>query len=234
MSAEILAESYLYETDAPLSKTESEIPQSLVDKEYGFWANYLHDLESVWWIVVWTITHFQKASDFELRSQAYELEREQKSLVNKKIFSVFEGYLERQKFLSDERTFNYYISRFQNSFPAIRHISRVMRSRLMFTYYKREYDLDETVPILVSDEYLLHDNFLEVLRSHPCEDIEIVPIEEPPLNNSNTIPYSKRSMGEEVAIGKGMGDDAEYAHIAFYILTFLSHFLYTGTGTDRS
>ena len=104
----------------------------------------------------------------------------------------------------------------------------------MFTYYKREYDLDETVPILVSDEYLLHDNFLEVLRSHPCEDIEIVPIEEPPLNNSNTIPYSKRSMGKEVAIGKGMGDDAEYAHIAFYILTVLSHFLYTGTGTDRS
>ena len=33
------------------------------NKNRGVWANYIHDLESIWWIAVWTFLAFQGASE---------------------------------------------------------------------------------------------------------------------------------------------------------------------------
>ena len=45
----------------------------------GFWANYLHGLESLWWIIIYTMTHFIKAGDLKSNPTADELEKREET-----------------------------------------------------------------------------------------------------------------------------------------------------------
>ena len=163
----------------------------------GFWANYLHDLESLWWIIIYTMTHFIKAGDLKSNPTADELEKREENEIFKSIFSNTTYPQEREKFLSTDIFFDY-MREFSESFPKLWCIAKFMRSRLVHTYCKREFRLDETKPILVSDECTLHKEFLHFLHQHPCEDIDIVPMREIQSNNSGTTSNSKRSSKEKL------------------------------------
>ena len=42
--------------------------------ETKFWANYLHDLESIWWIIAWTSLNFEKIEDISAVPQYERVE----------------------------------------------------------------------------------------------------------------------------------------------------------------
>ena len=166
-------------------------------RKMGFWANYLHDLESLWWIIIYTMTHFLKTKDLKPKPPADELEKREENEIFKSIFSNTTYPQEREKFLSTDIFFDY-MHEFSESFPKLWCIAKFMRSRLVHTYCKREFRLDETKPILVSDECTLHKEILHFLHQHPCEDIDIVPMREIQSNNSGTTSNSKRSSKEKL------------------------------------
>ena len=173
-------------------------------KKPGFWANYLHDLESIWWIIIWTIAHFMKASDFELRSPAYELEKSKKKTLTDLLFPGLSE--ERWKFLATD-TFYEYLDGIPNSLPKVKQIAGLMKSRLISAYHKRENSMDICEPILVSDECTFHREFLKDLRLHPFEDVDIVPMWEVPSDNTNTAPKSKQTSRGKIGGTKGIEDD---------------------------
>ena len=74
---------------------------------------------------------------------------------------------------------------------------KVMRQMLLFTFIKREREMDESVPILVSDDFSLHIDCLEQMKSHPWEDIEIIPILWATSNNA-TIPGLRQSVERQM------------------------------------
>ena len=189
----------------------------------GFWANYLHDLESLWWIIIYTMTHFIKAGDLKSNPTADELEKREENEIFRSIFSNTTYPQEREKFLSTDIFFRY-MREFSKFAPKMWYIARNIRARLINTYREREYKLDETKPILVSDECTLHNEILQDIQDiqqHPCEDIDvdIVPMWEVHSNNTKNASNTKWPSREKtVDSGEIEGDIRRViivTHLAF-------------------
>ena len=207
MAPEILMGNYLYvrfQKALPEKTCMSADKLMLSTKEPGFWANYLHDLESVWWIIIWTYTHFLKASDVESKSLSYELEKNEKKTLNDILFPGLSE--ERWKFLATG-SFYEYLDGIPKSFPRLKRIAKFMKSRLLSAYYARENSMDICEPILVSDECTLHRDILEGLRMCPFEDINVVPIWQARSKCASIAPDSKLSMKEETGDTRGIEGD---------------------------
>ena len=157
--------------------------------------------------MVWTLTHFLKVSDFESKSPAYESEKMKKSSVNKRLFSYPTLVRERREFFHTDATHFNWLGRVPNSFPNLRYIVKVMRPLLLLTFIKREREMDDTVPILVSDDCSLHIDCLKQLRSHPWEDIKIIPIWEATSNGTNAIPDRRQSVERRMEDEKAEDDE---------------------------
>ena len=207
ISAEINVSGYKYRPFIPPDPNNESSSYSFDGRRTGFWANYLHDLESLWWILVWTNTHFLKASDFESKSPAYELEKKKKDAINEMLFSHTKILMEREYFFSSNGSHYKHLGKVPNSFPNLRHVVKVMRKMLLFTYFMREEEMDDTIPILVSDDCSLHIDCLEQLRSHPWEDIKIIPIWEATSNGTNAIPDRRQSVERRMEDEKAEDDE---------------------------
>ena len=143
MSTEISVFGYRYRPFILPDPNNESSSYSFDGRRTGFWANYLHDLESLWWILVWTNTHFLKASDFESKSPAYELEKKKKEAINEALFSNTETmFWNRRFFFSSDNTHYRCLGVVPNSFPNLRRIVKVMRQMLLFTFIKREREMD--------------------------------------------------------------------------------------------
>ena len=180
-------------------------------RKMGFWANYLHDLESLWWIIIYTMTHFLNIKDLKPKPPADELEKREENEIFKSIFSNTTYPQEREKFLSTDIFFRY-MREFSKFSPKMWYIARNIRARLINTYREREYKLDETKPILVSDKCTLHNEILQDIQDiqqHPCEDIDvdIVPMWEIHSNNANNAPKTKQSSSEKTVDLRGIEGD---------------------------
>ena len=198
MSTEISVFGYRYRPFILPDPNNESSSYSDDGRKTGFWANYLHDLESLWWILVWTNTHFLKASDFESKSPAYELEKKKKDTINEMLFSHTKILMERDYFFSSNESHYEHLGKVPNSFPNLRHIVKVMRQMLLFTYCMREEEMDDTIPILVSEDCSLHIDCLEQIRSHPWEDIEIIPIWKANSDGTGTIPDPRQSVERQM------------------------------------
>ena len=177
----------------------------------GFWANYLHDLESLWWIIIYTMTHFIKAGDLESKFTADELEKREENEIFKSIFSNPTYPQERENFLSTDIFFDY-MHEFSKSFPKMWYIAKFMRARLVDAYREREYKLDETKPILILDGCTLHKEILQDMQDaqqHPCQDVDvdIIPMWKVHSNNANNAPKTKQSSSEKTVDLRGIEGD---------------------------
>ena len=143
------------------------------------------------------MTHFLKAKDLESKFTADKLKNREENEIFRSIFSDPTYPQDRKRFLSTGNFFHYMYG-FSNYFPKLWRIAKLMRVRLLDTYRKREYKLDETKPILVTDECTLHKEILHFLHRHSCEGDDIVPMWEVHSNTTGIAPDSKRSSKEKI------------------------------------
>ena len=115
MSVEISRQSYLFaklSKDTDEGKDSDDYERRQVDKEKnprtddtpeGIYYNYIHDLESVWWIAVWALFNFEKKDigANEIDSQAAK----QRKLNKDILFSGTVSNQDRFEFLSIQNAY---------------------------------------------------------------------------------------------------------------------------------
>ena len=115
MSVEISRQSYLFaklSKDTDEGKDSDDYERRQVDKEKnprtdntpkGIYYNYIHDLESVWWIAVWALFNFEKK---DIGANEIDSQAEKQRKLNKDV--LFPGTVDNQdriEFLSMRKTY---------------------------------------------------------------------------------------------------------------------------------
>ena len=168
MAVEVTARNYLFSGTTKVAadyigeKTSSEY--SFCRSEQGsehlkqFWANYVHDLESIWWIAVWTFYLFKK-KDTE------EGPTEDSKSVFEGLFSNPNALYYRYNFLSSRDIFEISMKDVTYKIPELEKIILKIRRKLLATYALKEMGMDKTSPILMDDKCEIHEDILQILRS---------------------------------------------------------------------
>lgn len=137
-----------------------------------FEANYVHDLESIWWILVWTWLNFDKKGTV---LSPYQSKR--RSQITSELFPGKVESLPRLRFLYTEKVFTKYNKNIPGTLPALREIISTLRPEFSKIYavmkekgINRELDGHYTGLL---DEPKFHKQFLDVLRSALKGNIDI-------------------------------------------------------------
>ena len=151
--------------------------------------NYIHDLESVWWIVVWALFNFEKKDP---RADSYTT-RQRK--LNKDV--LFPGTVDNQdriEFLSMRKTYadttECLPKYFENLIRTLGTIAEAITE--LYQWKELDYQVNESIkeePILWDESSTIHGIFIGLL-SDVTEEFEIVRIpgiddEIPPATQSN-------------------------------------------------
>ena len=166
-----------------------------------FWANYLHDLESLWWIIVKTLFTFEETEALGSDSSAYQLQAKNRDEVVEMLFSGDgEGKTcMRAAFFYDSEYSGYsYFDDYLKTIPcplsALETIIREIRTKLHNAYKIKEYDMERLDrPIELSAGDTLHEEILKVLKSHPIENVDIIAIDDKPKADAERKEKTKRA-----------------------------------------
>ena len=153
----------------------TEKNQNLNDTpEPGIHHNYIHDLESLWWILVWTAFVYEKMPDPTYETSA-EWAKAQQTSYN--ILFPGDTYItDRQLFLTDNNTFNERINDVSPFLTGYTHIIRYFRYLLLAGYNLMEKDVPATVYFSRSGSDIIHEDFLEKLSKREIEKGIVVSI----------------------------------------------------------
>ena len=165
-----------------------------------FWSHYIHDLESIWWILIWTLLTYQKHSD-EDHAVDPNTELERRMRV-RNLFYVDDYCIERSNHLENKRIFNGLARIIPDLFKGLIEVAAVFREKLVSTYIKEEGK--SVFPIKLMDDGLLHRDILEAFRTSPIENFDVVYIfsknktaTESTTDSDKTSESSKRSTCED-------------------------------------
>ena len=210
MAVEIARQRYLF---AKLSKDTAEgkglddYMQRLMHKEEnpeqvgepkGIYYNYIHDLESVWWIVVWALFNFEKKD-----AEADSYTTRQRKLNKDKLFSRTIDSDYRFIFLSMWGLYSQTIECLPMYFKNLPITLAVIAEAITDIYRMKELNKEwnKKVPIVWDESSNIHETFIRLLRRVEMEEFEIVRVLEiddeiSPLSLSSAplqiifIPYS--------------------------------------------
>ena len=140
--------------------------------EIGIYHNYIHDLESLWWILVWTVFVYEKMLDptYETSAKWVEAQRNSYNIL-------FPGNLciyGRFPFLKDVNVFEVRIKNISPFLEGYVHIVRYFRDLLLIEYDLMEKDVP--APIYFSGSDAIHEDFLEKLSKREIEKGIVVSI----------------------------------------------------------
>ena len=166
-----------------------------------FWANYIHDLESIWWILIWTLLTYERIEDGNYTPESV-LEIQQRFLAAQKLFHVNDYYLDRSMHLKERESFNEIAEAIPSFFKGLVEVAAVFREKLVLTYLEEEGK--SVFPIKLMDDGLLHRDILEAFRTSPIENFDVVYIfsknktaTESTTDSDKTSESSKRSTCED-------------------------------------
>ena len=149
--------------------------------ETKFWANYLHDLESIWWIIAWTSLNFEKIEDISAVPQYERVEDKVRDEIIDEIFPDDLHSRERSKFFHSESSFNTQMGMVPRPLLALEYIMEKLRKILNDAYLEEEYSLEKNdQPIELLHERVPHEKILEILKLFPDEDVGVVSIDDNP------------------------------------------------------
>ena len=134
-----------------------------VSENKGIWVNYLHDIESIWWIVIWTLFTYQKASLVRSKSKEYKKLRDDQRYTSTLLFSGFPSAQYRKDFLTDPDSFMNHIDNAPNHLRGLKAFSMTFRKILLQHYWEEENKGVD--PILVTDGGLIHKEILGLLTT---------------------------------------------------------------------
>ena len=134
--------------------------------------NYLHDLESVWWIAVWTLFNFEKkdSGTDEINSCATKQSR----LNNDKLFSRTNPNTDRSDFLSKTDTYGEDTQCLPKYFGNF--VLRLLEIGNAITAVYRKKSLDETYDVLWGESFAIYETFIRLLSRVEMKQFEIVGI----------------------------------------------------------
>ena len=134
----------------------------------GIFHNYLHDLESLWWILVWSTFKYEKAP-------AMDDEDSVGAALNQKThyLSLFPGH-RRQSFLKDDTVFKEIVAQIPTSFHKQQEVIILYRLLLITEYFSEETGISK--PVFLSDPDPLHDVILASLLEREFVGLEVVSV----------------------------------------------------------
>ena len=142
--------------------------------ELGIHHNYIHDMESLWWILVWTAFVYEKMPDPTYETSA-EWAKAQRTSYN----ILFPGdmyIIDRQLFLIDNSTFKARVKDVSPFLTGYARIIRYFRDLLLAEYNLMEKDVPATVYFSRSGSDIIHEDFLEKLSKREIEKGVVVSI----------------------------------------------------------
>ena len=152
--------------------------------------NYLHDLESVWWIIVWALFNFEKKD-----AEADSYTTIQRKLNKDILFSGTVGNQDRIEFLSMRKTYAKKTKCLPEYFENLPTTLGTIAEAIIELYQSKElnYQVDESNkegPILWDESSNIHRTFIRLLNRVNTEEFEIRRIpgiddEIPPATQSN-------------------------------------------------
>ena len=188
MAVEISRQKYLFaklSKDTAEGKDSDDYEQRQVDKEKnpragntpkGIYYNYIHDLESVWWIAVWALFNFEKKDigANEIDSQAAN----QRKLNKDILFSGTVGNQDRIEFLSMRKTYADTTECLPKYFANLPTTLGTIAEAIIELYQLKElnYQVDESnkeEPILWDESSIIHRIFICLLSRVNTEEFEI-------------------------------------------------------------
>ena len=162
-----------------------------------FYFNYIHDLESIWWILIWTLLTYQKVGDenYALESNA---DVQRRTRAAERIFHTdnLSTHIERSSLLkcSNFETFTEIIPSF---FKGLIGVAATFKERLVSTY--KEEEGKSVFPIKLKDDGLLHWDILDAFKKSAIEYFDVVYINDNSSTDSEGTPVSsKRSTREDI------------------------------------
>ena len=205
MSVEISRQKYLF---AKLSKDTAEgkglddYMQRLMHKEEnpeqvgepkGIYYNYIHDLESVWWIAVWALFNFEKKDAGTNKSDSQATR--QRKFNKDTLFSGTVGNQDRFEFLSMRNAYADTTECLPEYFANLPTTLGTIAEAITELYQSKElnYQVNESnkeEPILWDESSTIHKTFIRLLNRVNTEEFEIRRIpgiddEIPPATQSN-------------------------------------------------
>lgn len=165
---------------------KDKLPKSDQDKNNNIvWANYLHDLESIWWIAVWTFLNFEKDPGDNLScSRSSPKAKDQIRVFKRKeasdnLFPRKMDYMERWKFFTEDIVFQNTMNDLPCSLPVLYDIINTFRYHLGSTYIREEENSKcMDLPIQLLDGGVLHREIINIL---PNEDIKLIAVKDAPV-----------------------------------------------------
>ena len=124
-----------------------------------FWANYIHDLESIWWIAVWLLYRFEQVERKRKTSENVPRDHQWNSLLD------FESLFDRELFFSHDNIFFSYISDIPRPVPVLEKFVTQCRKVLLSAYKAKESKSDLSSPIYMSRKCTLHKKIYRLLDS---------------------------------------------------------------------
>ena len=160
-----------------------------------FYFTYIHDLESIWWIVIWILLEYRKAG-FEESTENYKIEIDQRKKNITKLFSMTGDLMHRVNLVNDSWRLMGLTNIIPSSFKGLVQVASIFREKLASTYKEEEWKVD--FPIKLKDGGLLHQDILEAFRTSVIEYFDIVHINDKYTIVSKKPGSSKRSINEDV------------------------------------
>ena len=133
----------------------------------GIHHNYIHDLESLWWILVWTTFIYEKMPDptYETSAEWAEAQRTSYDIL----FPIDTCITDRLSFLRDDGTFNSRVKSVSPFLMGYADIIGYFRKLLLVEYEEMEKSVPATVYFSRSGSDVIHEDFLEKLSEREIE-----------------------------------------------------------------
>ena len=166
--------------DTAEGKDSDDYEQRQVDKEKnpragntpkGIYYNYIHDLESVWWIAVWALFNFEKKD-----AEADSYTTIQRKLNKDKLFSGTIDSNYRFRFLSIRESYARTIRCLPKYFKNLSVMLGIIAKAITEFYRKKESNKEwnKGDPILWDESSNIHKIFIGLLDDVTTEPFEIV------------------------------------------------------------
>ena len=142
------------------------------DVKVGIFYNYIHDLESLWWIIVW-MTLLYKASPFSTDKESHDRIDKQREYY----YRLFPGDMsvdERLKFLTEDETYTEFIQFIPRDFLNQVLLIECFREVIVYFYTNAEASTPSSEPIRFPDTDRPHDAILFQIPDFEFEEMEVM------------------------------------------------------------
>ena len=203
----------IYSTPAKITSTPNQNNPTVVEGSPGivgdsdppepckiplFYYNYLHDLESIWWVLIWFLLKYEKAG-YKGTAENYITTYKDRIKDRMEVSTIyFQNLCRREDLRNEAWEFRKFTNIIPEYFKGLVQVASIFREKLASTYKEEEGKVD--FPIKLKDGGLLHQDILDALRSPSIEYFDVVHI---------NILYSRLSEKKSKRSKRSIDEDSE-------------------------